>query len=297
MTEILDRPAPPPPLTVRYGPRPEHVIDLWLPPDGPARGAAPLIVLIHGGFWRPAFDRTHLRPIAQALAAAGNVVAVPEYRRAGMAEEGWTGTFNDIAAALDQAGPLAGPHGADPARLTWAGHSAGGHLALWAAARPGLPDGSPWRGPCPATHVVSLAGCNSLRMCAEWNLGAGAVRNLMGGGPDEVPERYAVADPAALPPPAVPVTLVHGTDDDTVPIAMSRQFSTGRLVAIPGAGHFDLIDPLSPAWPHVLAALTGIVLPSLKEPCLPRSGDAGGHGILERPVPGRDPSFPWRRGT
>ncbi len=265
MSDILDRAAPPPAVTLRYGPRPEHVIDLWLPPDQTERrGAAPLIVLIHGGFWRPAFDRTHLRPMAQALAAAGNVVAVPEYRRAGMAEEGWTGPFDDIAAALDQAGPLAEPHGADLGHLTWAGHSAGGHLALWAAARPGLPASSPWRGPCPATHVVSLAGCNSLRMCAEWNLGAGAVRLLMGGGPDEVPERYAVADPAALPPSPVPVTLVHGTDDDTVPLAMSRLFTPGRLVAIPGAGHFDLIDPLSPAWPQVLAVLTGIHLPSLK---------------------------------
>jgi acetyl esterase/lipase len=298
VSDILDRPAPPPPLTVRYGPRPEHVIDLWLPPDQPAPGRpAPFIVLIHGGFWRPAFDRTHLRPMAHALADAGNVVAVPEYRRAGMAAEGWTGPFDDIAAALEAAGPLAEPHGADTGHLTWAGHSAGGHLALWAAARPGLPPSSPWRGPCPATHVVSLAGCNSLRMCAEWNLGAGAVRTLMGGGPDEVPERYAVADPAALPPPPVPVTLVHGTDDDTVPLAMSRLFGTGRLVEIPGAGHFDLVDPLSPAWPQVLAVLTGIHLPSLKELCLPRSGDAGGHSALERPMPGRGPSFPWPPGT
>jgi acetyl esterase/lipase len=262
VSDIPDRPAPPPPLTVRYGPRPEHVIDLWLPPDQPGRPAAPLIVLVHGGFWRPMYDRTHLGPMAQALAGAGNVVAVPEYRRAGMAEEGWTGPFNDIAAALDQAHPLAGEHGADLGRITWAGHSAGGHLALWAAARPGLPAGSPWRGPCAATHVVSLAGCNSLRLCAEWNLGAGAVRNLMGGLPDEVPERYAVADPAALPPPPVPVTLVHGTDDDSVPLAMSQLFPVGRLVEIPRAGHFDLIDPLSFAWPQVLAVLTGIHLPS-----------------------------------
>jgi acetyl esterase/lipase len=258
MSSVLDRPAPPPQLTVRYGPRPEHVMDLWLPPGQPAGGAAPLIVLIHGGFWRPAFDRSHLGPMAHALAAAGCVVAVPEYRRAGMAEDGWTGTFDDIAGAVDQAGPLAGPHGADTGNVTWAGHSAGGHLALWAAARPGLPASSRWRGPCAATRVVSLAGCNSLRKCAEWNLGAGAARNLIGGMPDEVPERYAVADPAGLPPPPVPVTLVHGTDDDTVPLAMSQLFAAGRLVEIPGAGHFDLIDPLSPAWPQVLAVLTGI---------------------------------------
>jgi acetyl esterase/lipase len=258
VTSVLDRPAPGPDLTVRYGSLPEQVIDLRLPP--PARREAvnaPLIVLVHGGFWRPAYDRRHLGPMASALAAAGYVVAVPEYRRAGMAEEGWTGPFNDVAAALDQVAAVAAPHGADASRITWAGHSAGGHLVLWAAARPGLPDGSRWRGPVSAAHVVSLAGCSSLRLCAEWDLGAGAVRLLMGGGPDDVPERYAVADPGALPAPRVPVTLVHGTDDETVPLRMSQAFTAGRLVEIPEAGHFDLIDPQSPAWPRVLSVLAG----------------------------------------
>lgn len=252
MSSVLNRPAPEPDLTVPYGPGPEQVIDLRLPP-GPAR--APLIVLVHGGFWRPGYDRRHLGPMASALAAAGYVVAVPEYRRAAMAEEGWTGPFNDIAAALDRVGGIARAHGADTSQITWAGHSAGGHLVLWAAARPGLPADSPWRGSCPATHVVSLAGCSSLRLCSEWNLGAGAVHLLMGGGPDEVPERYAVTDPAALPAPPVPVTLVHGIDDDTVPLRMSQAFTAGRLVEIPGAGHFDLIDPRSRAWPRVLSVL------------------------------------------
>jgi len=260
VTSVLDRSAPGADLTVPYGTRPEQVIDLRLPPAPRQAAKAPLIVLVHGGFWRPAYDRRHLGPMASALAAAGYVVAVPEYRRAGMAEEGWTGPFNDIAAALDQVGGIARPHGADTRRITWAGHSAGGHLVLWAAARPGLPAGSPWRrsgGPRPATHVVSLAGCSSLRLCAEWNLGAGAVRLLMGGGPDDVPERYAVADPAALPAAPVPVTLVHGVDDDIVPLGMSQAFTAGRLVEIPGAGHFDLIDPQSPAWPWVLSVLAG----------------------------------------
>ena len=260
MTSVLDRPAPEPDLTVPYGPRPEQVIDLRLPPPGSSR-PLPLVVLVHGGFWRPVYDRRHLGPMASALAAAGFVVAVPEYRRAGMAEEGWTGPFSDVAAALDQVAAIAEAHGASATgRVTWAGHSAGGHLVLWAAARPGLPAGSPWRGslgPGPATHVVSLAGCSSLRLCAEWNLGAGAVRLLMGGGPDEVPERYAVGDPGALPAPPIPVTLVHGTDDDTVPLRMSQAFAAGCLVEIPGAGHFDLIDPQSPAWPRVLSVLAG----------------------------------------
>ena len=255
MTDVLDRAAPPPDLTLPYGTLPEQVVDLRLPAEHPAL-KAPLIVLVHGGFWRPAFDRSHLGPMAHALAAAGYVVAVPEYCRAGMADEGWTGTFNDIAAALDQVARIAEPYGADTNQVTWAGHSAGGHLALWAAARPGLPTGSPWQARCPARHVVSLAGCSSLRLCAEWNLDAGAARNLLGGMPGEVPERYAVADPAALPPPSVPVTLVHGTEDDRVPLAMSQAFKAGRLIEIPGAGHFDVIDPQSPAWPVVLSVLT-----------------------------------------
>jgi acetyl esterase/lipase len=261
VTSVLDRSAPPPDLTVPYGPRPEQVIDLRWPAPTPLRATpAPLIVIVHGGFWRPAYGRGHLGPMASALAVAGYMVAVPEYRRAGMAEEGWTGPFNDIAAALDRVGGIAGRHGADTSRITWAGHSAGGHLVLWAAARPWLPAGSPWRkswGPGLPTHVVSLAGCSSLRLCAEWNLGAGAVRLLMGGGPEDVPERYAVADPAGLPAPPVPVTLVHGIDDDTVPLRMSQAFTAGRLVEIPGAGHFDLIDPQSSAWPRVLSVLAG----------------------------------------
>ena len=108
------------------------------------------------------------------------MVAVPEYRRAGMAEEGWTGTFDDIALAADQVSGIAGAHGADTSTVIWAGHSAGGHLALWAAARPGLPPGSPWRGAFPATGVVSLAGCSSLRLCAEWNRPAAMTKRKAG---------------------------------------------------------------------------------------------------------------------
>lgn len=245
----MSRPAPDPTLTVPYGPLDEQIIDLWLPADRPA----PLIVLIHGGFWRAAYDRTHLGPMAHALAATGYVVAVPEYRRIGMGP--WTAPFDDVAAALDQAGHLAAGHGADTERVTWAGHSAGGHLVLWAAARPYFAANSPWRGECQASNVVSLAGCSSLELCAQWRLSNSAVSELLGGGPEEVPDRYAATDPSVLVRSPLPVWLVHGTDDDTVPFAMSQAFGSGRLVEIPGAGHFDLIDPMSAAWPSVLAAL------------------------------------------
>jgi acetyl esterase/lipase len=253
VTSILDRPGPPPDVTVRYGPLPEHVIDLRLPAELPA----PLIVLFHGGYWRPEHDRTYLRPMAHALAACGYLVAMPEYRRAGMAEEGWSGPFADVAAACDQVGELAAAHGADRDRITWAGHSAGGQLALWAASRPYFAAAARWYGACDASHIVSLSGVNSLRLCAEWNLDNGAVQNLLGGGPDDVPERYAVTDPAALTPPAVPVTLVHGTADDRVPVGMSRATGIGRLIELPGAGHFDVVDPHSRYWPRVLTAISG----------------------------------------
>ena len=139
--DVLSRPAPPPDLVLSYGPGPEHVADVRLPPAG-AR-PAPLVVFLHGGFWRAAFDRTHTGPLAAALAAAGFAVCNPEFRRTGQRGGGWPGTFDDVAAAVDALRALVrDATGADrvsdePPLL--AGHSAGGHLALWAAARHRLP--------------------------------------------------------------------------------------------------------------------------------------------------------------
>jgi acetyl esterase/lipase len=330
--EVLTRPAPPPDLTLTYGPHPDHVIDVRLPPSRPA----PLIVMIHGGFWRAAYDRTHTGPLTSALAAAGYVVAIPEFRRTGQEGGGWPGTFDDVAAALEAVPDLLAPYSEDPPVLL--GHSAGGHLAVWAAthlnsllagskgpsslnpsslnpsplsashpnaADPGgdgldtdRPDAGhldpgrsdtghphttrsdpgrslttrsdsgrsatarPDTGHHPAARiqsVVSLAGCLDLAMCSTLGLDNGATDLLIGGPPSEVPDRYAHADPAQLPRPAVPVTLLHGTTDDRVPIEVSRSYAerTGvPLRELPGMGHFALIDPLTAAWPHVLAALS-----------------------------------------
>jgi acetyl esterase/lipase len=242
--EVLTRPAPPPDLTLTYGPGPCHVIDVRLP----ARLPAPAVAVIHGGFWRAAYDRTHTGPQATALAEAGYVVAVPEYRRTGQEGGGRPGTFDDVAAALDALPALLAPYASGPATLL--GHSAGGHLALWAATRPGVS----------ARAVVSLAGCADLTLCARLGLDDGATDLLMGGSPDEVPDRYAAADPALLPVPDMPVTLLHGTADDRVPIEVSRSYAerTGAaLQELPGTGHFALIDPLSPVWPRVLKTLAG----------------------------------------
>lgn len=241
--EVLTRPAPPPDLTFSYGPHPDHVIDVRLP----SRVPAPLVVMIHGGFWRSAYDRTHTGPLTHALASAGYAVAIPEFRRTGQEGGGWPGTFDDVTAALGAVPGLLAPYSSSEPLLL--GHSAGGHLAVWAASRtPGL------------RAVVSLAGCVDLALCSTLGLDDGATDLLLGGTPDSVPDRYALADPASLPTPSAPVVLLHGTADDRVPIAVSRSYAarTGvPLLELPDVGHFALIDPLSSAWPSVLRCLSG----------------------------------------
>jgi acetyl esterase/lipase len=256
---------------------------------GGGAGAAPLVIFLHGGFWRSSFDRTHTGPLATALAAAGFAVCVPEYRRTGQRGGGWPGTFDDIAAAVDVLPSRvretvgAGLISDEPVLL--AGHSAGGHLALWAASRHQLPPGSPWRTPgMPAREVVprdvvprgaagvapqgvvALAAVTDMPACHALGLGQGAARALLGGGPGRHPDRYRLADPMQLLPVGCPVRLVHGSADDRVPCDMSRDYATRSrasggdavLDELPGAGHFDVIDPLSPWWPRVVAAFSGL---------------------------------------
>ena len=271
-TDILTRPAPPPDRVLSYGPRDDQLADLRLPrPGGPAdSGARPIVLFLHGGFWRSAYDRTHTWPLGQALAEAGYVVCTPEFRRTGQPGGGYPGTFDDIAAAVDALPGLVAAEArglADPGRVVLAGHSAGGHLALWAAGRHRLPPGSPWRpDPAGAGHiagVVSLAGVCDLVACSRLDLDHGAVDALIGGDPDEYPDRYEAADPMALTPLRTRIRLVHGTADDRVPHALSEDFFARAEAAgdnvfcelLPGCGHFELIDPLSEEWPAVLGAI------------------------------------------
>src|SRR5215475_6238087 len=265
---VLTRPAPPPDLVIRYGTGPEHIADVRLPGERPgaALPPAPLLVFLHGGFWRAAYDRSHTGPMATALAAAGYAVCVPEFRRTGQPGGGWPGTFEDVAAAVDRSPALvrelSGPGVIADGPALLAGHSAGGHLALWAAGRHLLGPDSSWRPAQRASGVVVLAGVSALADCYDRGLGDGAAAALMGGGPARFPQRYRDADPAVLLPLGCPVRLVHGSLDDVVPAAMSRDHAAiGRaagddttVTEVPGASHLDLIDPLSPAWPQVMAA-------------------------------------------
>ena len=268
-------------MTLRYGPGSQQVADLRLPQPGPGRAAAGpdwpagpalLVIFLHGGFWRAEYDRTHTAPLAAALAAAGYAVCTPEFRRVGQSGGGWPGTLDDIADAVDAlpdlVGSAAGSGSVSPRLLVLAGHSVGGHLALWAAARHNLPPGSRWHVPAPGPYlgVVGLAAVSDLAACHVEGLGGGAADALLGGRPGVYPDRYALADPARLLPLGMRVRLVHGTQDDRVPGQMSRHCAARAADAgddvivdeLAGYGHFELIDPLSAAWPAVLAAFHAI---------------------------------------
>lgn len=253
---VLTRPAPAADTTIRYGPETDQVIDFRLPsgPPGPPR---PLVVVIHGGFWRADYDRTHTGPLAAALAAEGYPVAQIEYRRTGQPGGGWPGTLDDVAAAVVAAPGLAAevmsPGRRAPGAPVLLGHSAGGQLALWYAAT----------APDRVAGVLALAPVADLAEAYRLDLDRGAVAALLGGGPAEVPERYAAADPGRLPPPAVPVVVVHGALDRQVPPELSRGYVARaraaaveiRLVELPDCEHFGLIDPQSSAWLAVTTAL------------------------------------------
>jgi acetyl esterase/lipase len=248
---ILDRPGPPPARTVPYGPAPHQVYEVH-EPTTPARA---WVVLVHGGFWRAAWDRTHLRPLAAALTREGYAVALVEYTRTGMAGGGWPGTFDDVVAAVTTVRTRESR--ALPVVLV--GHSAGGHLAVWLLhqqATTGLP------GVGPVVGAVSLAGCLDLRMVAELGLDEGAAQDLMGGTPAGVPRAYAVADPTLLGPTTCPVVAVHGTADDLVPVAVTESWWSAAatpdrdlLVRPEGLGHFALIDPTATAYPLLTTAV------------------------------------------
>ncbi len=255
---MLSRPAPPPDFTVAYGAHPDQVADIRLPRRVTP---APLVLFLHGGFWRHQWDRAHTGPLAADLAERGYAVAIPEYRRTG-AEGGWPGTFDDVRAAIGTVPSLASasrPGVIDVDRVILAGHSAGGHLALWAAAGPTVA----------ASGVVALAPVSDLRAAYELDLDGGAVRALLGGGPADVPERYATADPMTLLPAATRVLVLHGVLDVQVPIEMSRRFVAAARAAgsdvtlheLVDIEHFGLIDPASAAWPAVLAAFHAVAPP------------------------------------
>jgi acetyl esterase/lipase len=261
-TDVLSRAAEPPDAVVRYADHDDGVIDVFLPASvGRPSAPCPLVVFVHGGFWRQEYDRRHVRPLANALIARGVVVAVPEYRRTGGAG-GWPMTGDDVESAVTAARELIdglAPGWIDPtASAVLAGHSAGGQLALWAGLRIGPPS---------VDAVVALAPVADLRFAAHERLDGDATALLLGGGPDDVPDAYEAADPFAGLTAHSPgesrhpsLRVVHGTADRQVPVTMSRAIAQRHpgvhYVELDGVDHFALIDPLS-------SAFASSVLPAL----------------------------------
>ncbi|MEZ5381683.1 MAG: alpha/beta hydrolase [Microthrixaceae bacterium] len=256
-----------------YGEAPSQWLDIAFPQGDPGEDAeslAPaLVVLIHGGFWQDRFGADLMTPLARDLLRRGYVVANLEYRRLGERGGGWPGTLADVAAGVDRLATAGDDLGrAMPSRVVTIGHSAGGQLAVWAAARRQLTDDQVGAQPkVLPTATVSLAGVLDLRAAAADDLGDGAVVDLMGGEPIEHPDRYAAASPRGLLPLGLPTLCVHGTADQAVPVSQSESYvdaavplgDDATLAAIRGADHLVLIDPTAEPWRTVTDWLGGTV--------------------------------------
>lgn len=249
----------------RYGPHRPQRADLYLPRG---TGPFPVVVTIHGGYWRARFGRIYGKGIAVDLARRGVAAWNIEYRRLGRLQGGgWPATFDDVGAAIDHLADLDDAR-LDLHRVAAVGHSAGGQLALWAAAR------APAR--VPIRRVVAQAPVCDLAAAGE------PAHDLLGGTPDEVPDRYAAADPMRLVPLGVPTLLVHGADDETVSVEQSRRYAEAaraagdvvELVEPSPGGHRAHPDPRTAAWRVAAEWLTARAHASPSNRRIPEPGRA-----------------------
>ncbi|HEY1478862.1 MAG TPA: alpha/beta hydrolase [Gaiellales bacterium] len=246
---------------VPYGAEPDQLGDLRLPHAGDA--PFPVVVLLHGGFWRERWQRDTIEPIAIDLTRRGFATWNLEYRRVGPHGGGWPSTCHDVAAGIDRLVELAVQHPLDLGHVTFVGHSAGAQLALWAVARHGASAARVRPG-----LVVALAGICDLEEAARRSLGSegNATADFMGGLPDERREAYAAASPLRALPLGVPQIVVQGGRDDIAGLVeLSRAYARAveaagdpvDLFELPDADHFDVIDPTSEGWTRVAAQISG----------------------------------------
>lgn len=237
-------------MTISYGTDESQVADLYLPEGN---GKVPVAVVIHGGFWMSSYGRELATPLAEDLAKQGIAGYAIEYRRVGNGG-GWPATFEDVAAAIDK---LADQPRVDLSKVVAVGHSAGGHLAVWAAGRAGLPPEAPGATPrVVLAGAVSQAGVLDLVNAYDEQVGGDAVPAFLGTTPAKDRKRYQLASPYERLPLNVPVALVHGTRDGQVPIEQSRRYRDAavakgdqvKLTELEHVGHFELIDPDDKAW-------------------------------------------------
>jgi acetyl esterase/lipase len=263
--DILDRPPAPADHKIPYGSDPNQFGELRLPPGTQAH---PLVVGIHGGFWRKQYGLTHFSHLCAALTKLGFATWNLEYRRVGQKGGGYPGTLQDVARGTDFLPELAKSYPVSLERVVLVGHSAGGQLALWLGGRQHIDPGSPLHSAHPfRPHgIVALAPVSDLAKASALALGDGIVDQFLGGDPKVVPKHYAAASPIELLPLGLPQRVIHGADDDVVPITMSEDYchaarSRGDeavFQALPRTGHFELIDPKSSAWNTVHIAVQGL---------------------------------------
>jgi acetyl esterase/lipase len=230
-------------------------------------------VLVHGGCFKAQYATLRdLAPMADALKTAGIASWNIEYRRLGQAGAGWPGTYLDVGTALDHLRSLAKQYSLDLGRVAIVGHSAGGHLAMWAAARARLPAGSDLHvvDPLPIHGVLDLAGPIDLTMnTAEYEslCRDAVITNLVGGPPAAVPERYAHASAMKLLPLGIPQVILIGEHEEFVPRAIAESYvraareagDPARLIVVPGAGHFELASPRAGTWPRVSSVIRALL--------------------------------------
>jgi acetyl esterase/lipase len=236
---VLTRAAPAADTIVAYGEHAEQVADIRY--GGDVAETRPLVVIVHGGFWRPQYGREQAGSMAAALAAAGWTVVVLNYRRIPGAPDA---SIEDVRLATHALPARVSGH---DGRVLLVGHSAGGHLALLAGLAPA---------PESLCGILALAPAADLQRAYALALGGGAVADYLGGSPDARPD----LDPRLCNAPVVPTRLLHGDQDAVVPLEVSASYVAAHpqvaLDCLSDCGHFALIDPLSREWPTVVAALT-----------------------------------------
>ena len=267
--EAMALPSRPADHRIAYGAGAEQFGDLRLP-TGP--GPHPVVVLVHGGCWLSAYGLDYMGAMADALAEAGIASWSIEFRRVGSPGGGWPGTMLDVGAAIDHLRVLARSHPLDLGHVALSGHSAGGHLVLWAAARGKQSPSSPLYSadPLPVRGVVALAPIADLAasVTAERPLCNGSAAQLLGGAPSELADRYALASPSELLPLGVPYVIVNGEQDPIVPVAHVTAFAVAartagdqvRLEIVPASGHFEPVAPGKAAFAVTLAGIVEMVL-------------------------------------